>query len=895
VLALLTTVSGLAAYYVDMLWFDSLGFLSVFWYGWQARLSGFVAFFVASAVVLWIAFRVLLALAGKERRPFLQIQGRFVHAPSTESVKRVGNALAGLLGLIFGLVFSSSWQTFALYFNQPAATGDVDPMWGRPLTFYFFTLPVLQWLSGWLMTIAVVVIAASLLPLFVGMTTNLRGVSAAGALLSLGLAGRAVLSRYHLLLNDHPLFSGMRYVDDKAISTGLLIAAGALIASVAILAVNRAGRVRTIAVAASLPAAAYVLGGVLVPWYVQTFVVRPNELALETPYIRHNINATRRAYGLDNVEVIPFEPRQTGVGFDPAQHKATLDNLRLWDWKALQDTLSQMQEIRTYYDFTDVDIDRYMVDGKPTAVMLAAREIDIQKLGASSRNWVNDRLIYTHGYGVTMNAASRFTRDGQPEFLLKDMPVQAARQDIQVKRPEIYFGELSGGPVYVKTQQEEFNYPEGEANNYNTYDGTGGIRMGGFFRSLLLALNVGDLLTVPFSKDIGSESALLLHRNILQRVSRIAPFLIYDNDPYIVVGNDGALYWMLDGYTTSAGYPYSRHARIGRTSVNYIRNSVKAVIDAYNGSVSFYVFDAADPLIAAYQGVYPDLFKPRSAMPEFLASHVRYPELLFQLQAEVYTAYHVDSEQVFYNREDVWSIAEEARTQGTTPGSAEPIFSLMRFPGEANLEFVSIIPFTPRERNNMIGWIAGRSDGESYGKLRAYHLPKTRFLDGPLQIEARIDQDPRLSSQLTLWNQQGSAVIRGSMLTIPIEDTMLFVESIYLQAQRSPMPALRLIMLATQDRMAYAPTFDEALKLLMAGGGGSLEQSLPVQTQEQAPSPRQPPAAPSGAAASQELVTRANQALADYRRLTAEGRMAEAGARLDELRTLLERLNAGGR
>jgi uncharacterized membrane protein (UPF0182 family) len=300
-------------------------------------------------------------------------------------------------------------------------------------------------------------------------------------------------------------------------------------------------------------------------------------------------------------------------------------------------------------------------------------------------------------------------------------------------------------------------------------------------------------------------------------------------------------------------------------------------------------------LIAAYQGVYPDLFKPRSAMPEFLASHVRYPELLFQLQAEVYTAYHVDSEQVFYNREDVWSIAEEARTQGTTPGSAEPIFSLMRFPGEANLEFVSIIPFTPRERNNMIGWIAGRSDGESYGKLRAYHLPKTRFLDGPLQIEARIDQDPRLSSQLTLWNQQGSAVIRGSMLTIPIEDTMLFVESIYLQAQRSPMPALRLIMLATQDRMAYAPTFDEALKLLMAGGGGSLEQSLPVQTQEQAPSPRQPPAAPSGAAASQELVTRANQALADYRRLTAEGRMAEAGARLDELRTLLERLNAGGR
>jgi uncharacterized membrane protein (UPF0182 family) len=893
-LVLLTAIASLAGYYVDMLWFDSLGFLSVFWYGWEARLAGFAAYFVASTLVLWIAFRILLALVGKERRPFLQIQGRFVDAPSTESVKRAANALAGLLGLIFGLGFSAPWQTYALYFNQPAASGDVDPIWGKPLTFYFFTLPVLEWLSGWLLAIAVIVVGASILLLFVGMTTNLRGVSAAGALLSLGLAARAVLSRYQLLLNDHALFSGMRYVDDKAISTGLLIAAGALIASVAILAVNRAGRVRTIALAALLPAAAYLIGGILVPWYVQTFRVRPNELALETPYIRHNINATRHAYGIDDVEVIPFDPRATGIGFDPAQHKATLDNLRLWDWKALQDTLSQMQEIRTYYDFTDVDIDRYMVDGEPTAVMLAAREIDIQKLGAGSRNWVNDRLIYTHGYGVTMNAASRFTRDGQPEFLLKDMPVQGSRPEIQVKRPEIYFGELSGGPVYVKTQQEEFNYPEGEANNFNTYEGTGGIRMGGFFRRLLLALNVGDLLAVPFSKDISSESVLLLHRNILQRVSRIAPFLIYDSDPYIVVGDDGDLYWMLDAYTTSASYPYSRHARIGRTPVNYIRNSVKAVIDAYNGSVSFYVFDPADPLIAAYQGIYPDLFKPRSAMPESLAAHVRYPELLFQLQAEVYTAYHVDSEQVFYNREDVWSIAEEARTQGSAPGSAEPIFSLMRFPGEANLEFVSIIPFTPRQRNNMIGWIAGRSDGEAYGKLRAYHLPKTKFLDGPLQIEARIDQDPRLSPQLTLWNQQGSAVIRGSMLTIPIEDTMLFVESIYLQAQRSPMPALRLIVLATQDRMAYAPTFDEALNILMAGGGGSLEPPS-SQSEERTLAPPQAPAGAAGATTTQELVRRANQALADYRRLTAEGRMAEAGARLDELKTLLDRLNAGGR
>jgi uncharacterized membrane protein (UPF0182 family) len=400
---------------------------------------------------------------------------------------------------------------------------------------------------------------------------------------------------------------------------------------------------------------------------------------------------------------------------------------------------------------------------------------------------------------------------------------------------------------------------------------------------------------VPFSTNITADSALLLHRNIVERVSRVAPYLTLDDDPYMVVGDDGALYWMMDAFTTSGRYPYSRHIAVNRRSVNYIRNSVKAVVDAYNGTVTFYVFDPEDPLIAAYQKTFPDLFRPKSAMPEFLLKHVRYPELLFQVQALMYTAYHVDNEQVFYSREDVWDIAKQTRTQGggQTAEGIEPFFILMSFPGETDLEFVSILPFTPAKRNNMIGWLAGRSDGEEYGKLRAYRLPKTGSVDGPLQIQSRIDQDPQLSSQLTLWNQQGSAVIRGNLLVIPIDDVLLFAEPIYLQSQRSPMPALRLIVLATQDRMAYATTFEEALKVLLAGGGGSLSQPTAPSNVSPQQAPTRSTAAPTDNS-TQALISRASQAFSDYRRLTAEGKLGEAGARLEELKDALEQLNRAG-
>jgi uncharacterized membrane protein (UPF0182 family) len=887
--------SNFVRLYIEKLWFESLGFVSVYWYGLQARAVVFAVSFVATAVFVWLAFRVLFLLAGTARRPFIQVQGRFVEPPSIESVKPMAIWAAAGFGVLIALTLSSQWQAFTLYLNQPADSGVADPIFGKPLGFYLFDMPVFEWASGTFLAIAVVVMLASILLFGVGLTINLRGIFMSASLVMLAIASRTYLRRYQLLMEDHELFSGMGYVEHHAIGTGLLVTTIALIAGALILVANRSGRLWAAGVGVVLPIAAQMVGGVLIPWYITTFVVRPNQRDLETPYIRHNMDFTRRAFGIDKVEEMPFEPRQTNAIFDPSEHRATLDNMRLWDWQALRDTLQQIQVIRPYYDFPDVDIDRYEIDGKLQSMMLATREIDIAKLDASSRNWVNERLTYTHGYGVTMNSASRFGHEGRPEFILSNMPVEGPLPQIQVKRPEIYFGEKTNWPVYVRTRQKEFNYPEGEANNFTTYEGTGGIRMGGFFRKLLLALEVGDIATVPFSNDVTADSSLLLHRNIIDRVSRVAPFLILDDDPYMVVGDDGALYWMIDAFTTSRRYPYSRHVGVGRQSVNYIRNSVKAVVDAYNGTVTLYVFDPEDPLIAAYQKTFPDLFRPKSAMPEFLLKHARYPELLFQIQATMYTAYHVDNEQVFYNREDVWSVAQQTRTQGggQSAEGIEPFFVLMTFPGETDLEFVSILPFTPAKRNNMIGWLAARSDGEQYGKLRAYTLPKTSSVDGPLQIQSRIDQDPRLSPQLSLWNQQGSAVIRGNLLVIPIDDVLLFAEPIYLQSQRSPMPALRLIVLATQDRMAYATTFDEALNALLAGGGGSLSQpaaSPNVSPQQQETGPQ---TAPTGNS-TQSLISRASQAFSEYQRLTAEGRLAEAGAKLEELKNALEQLNRTG-
>jgi len=525
--------------------------------------------------------------------------------------------------------------------------------------------------------------------------------------------------------------------------------------------------------------------------------------------------------------------------------------------------------------------------------MLAARELNIDKLPESSRNWINEKLIYTHGYGITMNPVNGFTPEGLPTLILSNMPVQSTVNSIVVKRPEIYFGELTNTDMYVKTRQQEFNYPQGQNNSLTSYEGNGGIVLGSFFRRLLIAFDRGDLTKLPFSDDVNPESRLLMRRNVRDRVAALAPFLTYDLDPYIVVGNDGRLSWVMDAFTTSDSYPYSRHYSVGNALVNYMRNSVKVVIDAYDGTTTFYVLDPQDPIIIAYRQVFPGLFKDAAAMPSALREHMRYPELLLRLQASVYGLYHMTDAQVFYNREDLWTVAsevgmDESGQQRTQP--MEPNFVLMKLPGETAIEFVEILPFTPANRNNLIGWIAGRSDGEKYGTSVVYDFPKTRLVDGPLQIEARIDQNAQLSGQLTLWNQQGSHVRRGTLLVIPCGHALLYAEPIYLQAERSPMPELRLVVLALQDRLAYGPTFESAMRALFGGEVSSLSGTTTPAESERSTSA--PTAAIKTVADANALITGAAKDLADYQRLTAEGKLGEAGQKLEQLKRKLDELSA---
>ena len=521
----------------------------------------------------------------------------------------------------------------------------------------------------------------------------------------------------------------------------------------------------------------------------------------------------------------------------------------------------------------------------------------------SSRNWINDKLIYTHGYGITMNPVNGFTAEGLPTLMLSNMPVQSTVRGLSVTRPEIYFGELTDTDVYVKTRQKEFNYPQGASNSLTSYEGNGGIALGGFLRRILIALDRDDLAKLPFSDDVTRDSRLLMRRNLRDRVTALAPFLTFEQDPYIVLGDNGRLSWIMDAFTVSDMYPYSTHYRLDRDSINYMRNSVKVVIDAYDGTATFYVFDTEDPIIAGYRRIFPKLFKDASEMPAGLRKHVRYPELLLRLQAEVYGLYHMTDPEVFYNREDLWTLATEVGMgdagQQTTQ-AMQPNFVLMKLPGETGEEFVEILPFTPANRNNLIGWIAGRCDGANYGASVVYNFPKTKLVDGPLQIEARIDQNAELSGQLTLWNQQGSHVRRGALLVIPTGRALLYAEPIYLQAERSPMPELRLVVLALQDRLAYGPTFESAMAALFGGASSSL--SAPAVSSSSTSVGSAVAGGPAAFAAPQTtssssadfnaLVSEAARDLADYQRLTAEGKLGEAGQKLEELKRALDKLNA---
>jgi uncharacterized membrane protein (UPF0182 family) len=907
--------SAALSYYIDALWFRSLGYADVFWKTLRVQGLVFIVTAAGTFLSLYAAFRALKPPRFGELGTdgVVIINDRPVKLPVGPVLSMIALLMSTIVALGTAAGMTAEWPTLALWWHggsapPPAAAAApvADPIFGRPLGFYLFSLPAWQLAAGWLARVAFLIFAMALFFFMASSGSRvLRGRGRAGTeasatrrlalawgLLLLSMAAQVYLGRFERLFADHTIFTGVSYTEAHVTLLGKLLVAVALVLGAAFAVVMAFVSPRPAWLgAAVLPAAlAYVVTGAIGA-YVEGFVVKPNQLVREQPYITHNIEFTRQAYGLHRIDRQAFPAETTLAAADVANNQATLENVRLWDWRALQDTLRQLQEIRTYYDFPDVDIDRYTIDGKLRQVMLATRELNPAKLPQSSRTWINEKLIYTHGYGLTMTAVNGFTPEGLPALLLKDMPVQSASASLKVTRPEVYFGEMTNSDVYVKTRQQEFNYPEGQTNSLTSYEGTGGIALGGFFRRLLIAVARGDVGKLPFSDDVTAESRLLMRRNVRDRVAAVAPFLQFDSDPYIVLDPEGRLSWMIDGFTLSNHYPYARSYRVEGTRVNYLRNSIKAVVDAYDGTTTFYVFDAEDPIIAAYQRMFPGLFKSAAAMPDGLRAHVRYPEMLLALQADVYGLYHMTDPQVFYNREDLWTVAADvaaADRPDAVTQPMEPNFLLMKLPGETSVEFVEMLPFTPANRNNLIGWIAGRSDGERYGDLIVYDFPTTRLVDGPLQVEARIDQNAELSSQLSLWNQQGSRVRRGPLLVIPIGRVLLYAQAIYLQAERSPMPELRLVVLAIHDRLVYGTTFEAALTNLF-GSGESSTAAPPV-------APAGPPAA--GTAPAERagadvgpLIAQAAQSLADYQRLTAEGKLGEAGQKLEQLKRTLEELN----
>jgi uncharacterized membrane protein (UPF0182 family) len=611
------------------------------------------------------------------------------------------------------------------------------------------------------------------------------------------------------------------------------------------------------------------------PRIVAAVYVRPNEISLERPYIQTHIHATRSAFGLEKrVREVEFKAKPDAA-IDMAKHKAVLDNVRLWDWRAFQSTVSQIQALRPYYVFADTDVDRYVINGQYQQTLLSPRELDLRQLPDARTRWINPHFIYTHGYGMVMADVNKITPDGLPNLLVKDAPPQIDAKGISLTRPEIYYGEVMHEPVFVHTAQQEFNYPSGEKNVFSTYEGKGGIPVSSFGIRLAAAIREGDP-NILLTSYLTGNSRMMIRRKIKDRLEELAAFIEWDADPYMVVSGSGRMFWMVDGYTVSDSHPYSRNVNVqGMGSVNYIRNSVKATVDAYDGETKLYIFAPDDPIVLAYQRLFPALFHAASEMPADLRAHARYPETMFRLQAEIYRTYHMLDPQAFYNKEDVWDLARYIAAQNASPEPVTPTYVVASLPDQDKPEFLLLTPFTPRSKDNLIGLMLARCDGENLGEIVVLQLSKQELIFGPMQIAARINQDQTISKDLTLWNQQGSQVARTQTLVLPVGDTFLYIDPIYIQATEARMPQLKKVVLAVGNRLVYADTYEQALAQLASG-------ALQPVTAPQA-KPGQPAATPMPAGPGDRRLESIRNHLRRYRELASQGKWAEAGKELEAI------------
>jgi uncharacterized membrane protein (UPF0182 family) len=880
---LITGIPATAEFYTDWLWFHEVGFEKVFVRSLAAQ--SLVATSTGLAVFALLAMNLLVALRSLRPRPFMIAtpQGPQTVMMDPTRVRPLALAAVGVVALLTAIYAGARWETW-LYFLNATPFGKTDPILGRDVSFYVFTLPFLEMVQGLAFFLAFVMAAVAAAAYLFGEEVGLdatRGIFVSrratrhlgllAAFILLVLAFGAWLQIPQLLTSASGVVAGASYTDVHARIPAqyALVAAAVLSAALALWQATTVGRLWPIGAAAGL----YVLvslGGSAYAAIIQRFVVAPNEQVRETPFITHNIHATRAAYALDGVAEKPLSGEATLTRADLDRNAATIANVPLWNERPLLDTFGQIQEIRTYYDFPAVDNDRYTINGQYRQIMLSARELNSRSL--PSRTWINEHLTFTHGYGLTLGPVNEVTKEGLPVLFIRDLP-PVSTADLKVTQPAIYFGELSNEHVFVKTKTEEFDYPRGEDNVFATYKGSGGVPLSNVFRRLMFAIRFRSTDTF-FSPNLTTESRVMMHRRIADRVRKIAPFLQFDSDPYLTI-SEGRLVWMQDVYTTTRRYPYSTSL----SGLNYVRNSVKVTIDAYNGTTTFHIVDPNDPIAQTVAKIFPDLLKPLDAMPEDLRTRLRYPQQIFALQAQIFATFHMLNPAVFYNREDQWEVPTFDTNGSSTP--MEPYYTIMKLPGETGAEFIQMLPFTPRQKDNLAAWMVARSDGANYGKLAVFQFPKQTVIFGPRQIAARISQDQAISPEITLWNQQGSEVIQGTLLVIPIEESLIYIRPLYLRATGGQIPELKRVIVAYQNQIVMEATLPEALERIFPGGG-RVETPGPSRA-EASPAQSSPGAAP---AATDDMATLAQQAREHYQRALKAQREGDWALYGDEIRKL---------
>lgn len=877
-------------------WFDTVGFSAVFWTRLTWQILAWVITFAFYTLFLWRNYQI--AMHNTRHNYFRFVEDSEVANYADKIANFLFLGLILLMGFGAAIASTSAWETILKYLH-PTSFGDRDPIFQQDISFYVFELPLYEAIRSWLLFAFVWGLIISVLVYFLKDSLTLRRSNRRNSLnsqakthLSLLLAAIAGLiavdfwlKRYSLLYSSNGVVFGAGYTDVHArlfaYSVTSIIAL--VVAILLVLSMRRRSYALPMLGMGFFFSTLVLLNNVY-PWFVQQFIVEPNELTKEKPYIANNIKFTQNAYHLHDVQKQNYSAASQLNRQVLQSNQPTIRNIRLWDYRPLLSTYRQIQEIRLYYQFPSVDVDRYTLNGNYQQVMLSGRELAYSQLPQEAKTWVNQRLKYTHGYGLVMSPVNQVTSDGLPQLYIKDIP-PVSGVDLQVNQPAIYYGEKTDNYIFTGTKTQEFDYPLGEGNAYTTYNGKGGVPIPTMWHRLAYAYDLGSL-QILISNYFYQQSRIHYYRLLQERVSHVAPFLYLDSDPYLVLIN-GRLQWIVDAYTTSDRYPYSEPVahtqnatkilsgadieQILHHDINYIRNSVKVLVDAYDGTMQFFIIDEADPVLRTYQKIFPHLFTPNSAIPSQVKAHFRYPQDLFKIQAQMYLVYHMNDPELFYNREDLWRLPIE--TYEGNEHIMQPYYMIMHLPGAAKEEFIQILPFTPANKDNMIAWMAARSNSQEYGKLLLYEFPKQKLIFGPRQIEARIDQEPQISQQFTLWSQAGSKVIRGDLLVIPIDQSLLYVEPVYLRAEQGELPELKRVIVAYDKDVVMEETLEQSLAAIFGGV------------------PEQKPVASS---IKGEVPNLAKSALVTYQKAQEamqQGNWAEYGRYQQELAEILQKLN----